>query len=180
MYVFAALIAVSAALYAVRTSPSVDGELTRWSWGWGFSIWPTLYWLIAAPFGAWFSQRKLRQRQEHVGVRTGTVVPLLVAILAVLVLARSFIDFPGPGIELVAAPVGLFILAVTEREARAAVVLTAPLALAAGLVWLSFHGSWLHAWLTALFALVVALLVAIGALIASPRGKRGGVGASRA
>ena len=185
MRVFAALTVVSALSYidwrrpVAGDRPSENqsaGLLMReswgWSWGWGGNVWPTVFWLAAAVFGTWLSQRLVRRREDRVGVRLGTAGPLLVAVLIALVIARLLVNWSYPGPEILAVPLGLLTLAALERDYRAVAGLVGTVALAARFVFFN-RDKGLFQWVIIGEVAIIGVALLLSSFAARPRGHSG-------
>ncbi|MCU1675954.1 MAG: hypothetical protein JWM93_712 [Frankiales bacterium] len=186
--IFAALTVLSSVSYVDwqgrNGSQPVDGLLMRvsgiWSWGWGGNIWPTVYWLAAAVFGTWLSQRMVSRREDRIGVRLGTAAPLLIAMLIALVIARLLVNWSYPGPEILAVPLGLLVLAALERDYRTVVGLVATVGIAARIVLFN-RDKMLFQWVIVGEVALIALALLVSSLVARPRRRKGGAAdASRA
>ncbi|MDQ1700999.1 MAG: hypothetical protein QOF57_251 [Frankiaceae bacterium] len=183
--IFAALTVLSSVSYVDWQGRDGNGGLLMresavWFRGWGGNIWPTVYWLTAAVFGTWLSQRMVRRREDRIGVRLGTAAPLLIAVLIALVVARLLVSWSYPGPEILAVPLGLLVLAALERDYRAVVGLVVTVGVAARIVLFN-RDKMLFQWVIVAEVAVVALGLLVSSFVARPRGRRGGAAhASRA
>jgi len=178
--VFAGLTLLSVVMYLDwgrwgNYAGGVEYRFDAWSWGWGGSAWPTLYWLAAAPFGTWLSHRLALRREAQLGVRLGAALPVLVAVLAMWVLVRTFTTgWADVGFEVVATPVALLGIAVWQKERRAVAALAVPTLVALFFVLFNWHTRTLlqGSWLLPAEVAVVALALAAAAVVARPGRKR--------